>query len=692
MTDRLDDHNPQPAGPTHPALSPDAFSRRTLMVSVIGGVSAVALASRFAGALRGGSKPSGLAQTGSTGPSAIGDGSPSPVASPSSTPTRTATPTNTPSPTPIPDPFGDIEVFQGDQWEYSSEPKPSKVLTLFAQGGESNLDFNPVSYRQDAQITTAYLDPLVGTDMLTMEPIPWLAEKWVWDDGNQTVTFSLRGDVKWHDGRRLTADDVAFSFLVGRDDLDSAVRNFFTSMDSVDAIDDRTVRVNLSVPDGNFVLNAATLPVFAEHQYRDFWFGQPEGERTLTGFGWDNKDLPVGTGPWKAAKLNSDDIQFKQNVDYWQDPPHYEELAYRFSASQEERVSRWVDGEGDLLWPVALTDIPALKDTEARLYASGGAQVAFAAFNFENLGREQFPQLLGDTRVREALNLAIDRDKYANESYIGLIDQTAAGTVAQPWANDPAVVNPKRDLARAKQLLADAGFLDSDGDGLLNDPTGVPFVLNAIVRDDANPALIQLLNGLVADYADIGATLTINVLPPDVFFDTWANTRNWDLIAYSYSLYPGFTDYDLYGSNWDIRINPQGWNPGGYDNEEVDDLLKKILISPNLTSQANLLDRLQQAVNGEDLFGLWFGFPNDLVLARNAVQGYQPSKYMPVIDTRLLWWDESGSGPSVPIPPATPQASPVASPVASPQSKTLPSPVVTKTPTTKGTPAGTPSS
>ncbi len=507
-----------------------------------------------------------------------------------------------------------------------------------------------------------------------MEPIPWLAEKWVWDDGNQTVTFTLRDDVTWHDGRPLTADDVAFSFTVYRDDLDSAVRNFFTSMDSVEAVDDRTVRVDLTAPDGNWILNASSLPIFSERQYGDYWNSQPEGERTLTGFDW-KENPPLGTGPWTVAEQKSDDIVLHPYEDYWQDPPHFEKLVYRFSESQEERVTRWVGGEADLLWPVSVADIPALKDTPSRLFAAPGAQVAFAGFNFENLAREQFPQLLSDTRVREALNLAIDRDKYATDTFLGLIDQTAAGTVAQPWANDPSVTNPRRDLAKAKQLLADAGFLDPDGDGMLNDPTGVPFVLTAIVRDDANPMLIETLANLVEDFAELGATLTVDQLSPEVFFDTWANTRAWDLIAYAYGLYPGFTDYDLYGSNWDIRINPQGWNPGGYNNEDVDDLLKKILISPNLTSQANLLDRLQQIVNGEDLFGLWFGFPNDLVLARNDIQGYQPNKYLPVIDTRLLWRDEKGSGPSVPVPPdASPIASPVASPAASPMAFPVASP------------------
>lgn len=664
----------------------DVFSRRTLMASVVGGVSVVALLSKFTGALNESPKPSGLGQTGSTGPSSVGGSPTVPVASPVASPSATATPS--PSPTPVPNPFGDIEVVQGERFIYEGDPLPSRTLTLFVQGTDNNLDFNPASYVQDPQIVTSYLDPLVAIDKVTMEPLPWLAEEWEWSDGNQTVTFTIRDDVTWQNGRKLTAEDVAFSFEVYRDDINSAVRNFFVAMDSVQALDSNRVQVNLATPDGNWILNASSLPIFSERQYGDFWRQQPEGERTLSGYDWE-KQPPIGTGPWTVTEQKSDAIVMEPNADYWQDPPAFDKLVMRFTESQEDRIQRWNEGQGDLLWPVAPTDIPALKDTEGRLFASSGAQTAFAAFNFENQAREQYPQLLADPAVREALTLAIDRDKYASEIYLGLIDQDATGTVAQPWANDPSITNPGRDVAKAKKLLADAGFLDLDGDGKLEDPTGSPFTLSSIVRDDANPALLELLNGLVEDYADIGVALTVSPLPPDQFFDTWANTRAWDLIAYSYGLYPGFTDYDLYGSNWDIRINSQGWNPGGYQNEEVDDLLKKILISPNLVSQSNLLADLQAIVNEEDLFALWFGFPNDLVLARPDIQGFQPNKYLPAIDTRLLWRDPNGSGPATPSPVASPLASSVAvaSPAASPQAF----PVASPTGTPPATPAATPS-
>lgn len=65
----------------------------------------------------------------------------------------------------------------------------------------------------------------------------------------------------------------------------------------------------------------------------------------------------------------------------------------------------------------------------------------------------------------------------------------------------------------------------------LHDPTGLPFTLTAIVRSDAKPLLIETLNSLVKDFADIGAALTVNQLAPADFYDTWANTRAWDLIT-----------------------------------------------------------------------------------------------------------------------------------------------------------------
>ncbi len=108
------------------------------------------------------------------------------------------------------------------------------------------------------------------------------------------------------------------------------------------------------------------------------------------------------------------------------------------------------------------------------------------------------------------------------------------------------------------------------------------------------------------------------------FNERWQVTHDFDLVAFGYRLFPGFTDFDLYGSAWDIRTNLQGWNPGGYRNGEVDEVIGQILTATELDEQADLLRELQKLVD-EDLFGLWFGCPQDLVLVGPDVRGFTPA-------------------------------------------------------------------
>jgi hypothetical protein len=134
--------------------------------------------------------------------------------------------------------------------------------------------------------------------------------------------------------------------------------------------------------------------------------------------------------------------------------------------------------------------------------------------------------------------------------------------------------------------------------------------------------------------------LTVEVLPGDRFEERWISLRNYDLIAYTYDQLPGFTDFDLYGSAWDIRTNPAGWNPGGYANLDADAAVNDFLTALSIERQASALRRLQQVVN-EDLFGLWLGFPDDLVLVAAGVEGFQPDMAWQTARTWNLWRSSS---------------------------------------------------
>ena len=517
--------------------------------------------------------------------------------------------------------------------ESGGDPVRGGAIRLVRPGG-SLANFNPAAFAQDRQIPLSYLEPLVRPDAVTLAPEPWLARGWEWRSGGRELIFQLRDDVGWHDGVLLTAADAAFSFEVYRDDLDSAVAGLFALVESIEATGERELRVGFSERDANWLANVATLPLMSRNQYEAFWREQSAGARSLTGFNW-TASLPVGTGPWQLAAWDGSAVRFERYAEYWHEPALLDGLEVVGEDGGRNRLDAWIGGDSALLWPVRAQSIDTIADGPGALHAVPAASVMFAAFNFASPNQVN-GTVWGDLRVRQAASLAIDRQRYADEVFGGFIRWDAAGTVAQPWANDPALLSPPYNPALAAILLGEAGWIDYNGDGFREDVNGVPFTVVAIARDDSRPELAGVLARVSRDWAKVGIALTVEFLPGEEFDSRWIQRRDYDLIAYAYDLLPGFTDFDLYGSAWDIRRNPAGWNPGGYSNPEADAAIAEFLDSVSVTRQAGALRRLQATVN-DDLFGLWFGFPNDLVLVEAGVDGFAPDLAWQTARTSELW-------------------------------------------------------
>lgn len=624
MTEPLGIQPPRVSGdPDKPGARHGRIDRRRLLLGLsAAGVPALAGRRAAGGSVDGGARRVSLRQV---------------AASPVATPRRDLV--EDVVATPSPSPTGKLEVVRDPRPVYAGEPVAGGELQLQVPAIDAE-DFSPVAFRQDFQVLASHLDPLVWVDEVTMEPRPWLAERWEWSDEETAITYTLRSDVRWQDGERLTAADVVFSLFVARDDLASGVTNLFALMEYAEAVDDRRVKVTLTAPDGGWLLNASTQFVFQRKQYSDYWQSRPEGERTLAGYNW-RENPPVGTGPWKFDEQASGRLTFSRYGDYWAGAPHAETLIVSAEPDVESRIEAWLQGETHVVWPLPVSEIEKVRHSDGRLYVVDSPSVMFAAFNFDNPMRP-VPDLLSDVRVRQAISLVVDRDRYAREIFGGFFRPEAAGTIAQPWAHDPESRNPPHDLNAARALLAEAGWKDQDGDGTVENPAGQPFEMVVILRNDARPELQRVLRSVAEDLSEAGIRLAVQPLAPDRFDERWKSTRDFDLIAYAYTLYPGFTDFDLYGSGWDIRVNPQGFNPGGYRNRDVDEAVAEILREPDLDRQRDALYRLQRAAN-EDLFGLWLGFPQDLVLVRPEILGFQPHVAWPTWGMRSLWFKE-GTG------------------------------------------------
>jgi ABC-type transport system substrate-binding protein len=304
----------------------------------------------------------------------------------------------------------------------------------------------------------------------------------------------------------------------------------------------------------------------------------------------------------------------------------------------------------------------------------------FAAYNFGNPTRID-PGWMASPGLREALTLAIDREGYAADIFGGFIDVDRAGFVTQPWAIDADVRNPARDVARANRMLDDAGWGDWDGDGIRDSPNGDRGAFVCIVRDDADPALLATLDRLNRDFGELGFSLEVQRLDPDSFTSRWTEGFDYDLIAWSLTQYGAFAEFDLVGSQWSIRRNTAGWNPGGYWNPEVDEAIVSYL---NAWKQEDMVAALKviQRVTNDDPFALWLGFPQQPVLVRPDISGFQPNKMWQTWNTWSLSRLPAGAAIATPTPtpPPTPTPTPSPTPAATPAATPVASPAATPAP------------
>lgn len=563
------------------------------------------------------------------------DGSPAPTDGTPPVGTPVASPLASPEVPPLePERIGNLLIVRDQRPVYDGKPERSGPITM-VRVGKSNTDFNPSTFAQDYQIPVSYLEPLIWIESVSMEPQPWLATEWEWSDDGTTLEYTLRDDVKWHDGERLTARDVVFSFTVYRDDIYSNIYNLFTSMIAIEAVDDLTVRVTLSAPDGNWIRNASSQLIFQREQYGNFWDAQPLGERTLATFNWDESS-PVGTGQWIITAFRDSRVQLKRNREHWSISPWSSELRLDYVSSSANQLEKWLDGSADIAWSIAPHDLPAAGERSGTIYACETTKAMFAAFNFDNPGRAD-PGVFGDIRIRQALSLGIDRSRYARELWAGFMRPNLPGTIIQPNVLLDSIENPPYDPDAAKKLLEDAGFSVQRDDGLFRYQDGTAFKIDVVVRRGDDPMLEAVLASIAHDLLGIGLVLDIRPLSPDRFESVWIAEHTFDLIAFSYSQYPGFTDFDLYGSDWDIRTNIQGFNPGGYRNEKVNRGIERALVATSDEEFVSALHAIQRQVNDEDLFALWLGSPMDAVVVKDDIRGFQPNKVWQGWETSRLW-------------------------------------------------------
>jgi peptide/nickel transport system substrate-binding protein len=352
------------------------------------------------------------------------------------------------------------------------------------------------------EFTSQIIDRAAYDTLVTVEPPdisvvrPRLATSWEISKDGKVYTFKLRPGVKFSSGNPLTAQDVRFS-LRRLKNLKDQPSFFMDPVKDVEVVNDSTVRIVLNDPDASFLAALSCVPcgiidskTVMAHGGTDAEDGKEKDKATE----WLNQNS-AGTGPYKLVSFVKDvEAVLERNQGHWGPKPHFAKVIFKHvssSTTQKEMVER---GDADIARDIDADTAATIKDGPKIKVVSGlSLNLIYVAMNnTKEVGKE-----FADRRVRQAVAYAIDYD--------GLIKGLLRGGAEHPPVNIPIGIlgvdknlAVKRDVAKAKQLLAAAGY-----------PNGFEAKLNYWTRPLQGVSNEPLAAKIQADLAAAGIKVTL---------------------------------------------------------------------------------------------------------------------------------------------------------------------------------------
>jgi peptide/nickel transport system substrate-binding protein len=433
----------------------------------------------------------------------------------------------------------------------------------------------------------ANYDMLYHFDPDTLAPVSGLAEypPETSADG-KTWTFNIRDDVTWQDGVPLTAKDVAFTYnLINEKGLSTSdYLGYPIAKDAFEAPDDTTLIWHMKTPTTS-PLTPPWIQILPEH----IWGKYMDPQYTAADIkGFDN--IPaIGSGPFQLVEWQEGQFfRMEANPDYWGGAPNIDEIVFRIYGNPESLKLALTSGEVDAVEALTPSVFDSLEgeDNVTRNVSSAG-YLDHVAFNFEGTANPA----LRDEKVRDALALAIDRQALVDRVTLGYASPGASILLPtfSKWAWEPSPDQVQGyDPEAAKAMLEDAGYTDSDGDGIREDPDGNPLALELLTISDVT---YSVPNGkLVAGYfQDVGIDATIKTVTKSKAYDLWAN-QDFDMYFWGWG---GDPDPDFMLS---INTSDQClvWSDGCYSDPAYDKLYKEQKLELDETKRQEVVTNMQE--------------------------------------------------------------------------------------------------
>ncbi len=410
------------------------------------------------------------------------------------------------------------------------------------------------------------------------EIVPDLATDWEVSPDGLTYTFHLRRDVQWHDGAPFTADDVAFTIAAMQHPDFQGVPYLAELWQgvTVDKIDEYTISFTLAEPYPPF-LDYTTVGLLPAHLLAKV---PPE---LLPKSQFNVK--PIGTGRFAVTEVAADHITLQANPQYYGPRPYLSQVEFKFYPNYNAVFNAYQRGEIDGISRVLPADRPqAVANEQLQLFSARLSGYTLIYFKLDNPNTPFF----ADKRVRQALLYGLDRQQLIDEVLDGQGLVADSPIMPNSWAYYDGIKRYTHDPAQARALLDEAGWTDSDGDGV-RDKGGVRLEFALLTNDD--PTRVQLIEAIARQWATIGVDAKPQSVGVSGLVRDFLRPRRFEAILTQWQELP--PDPDLYPL-WHQTQIENGQNYAGFDHRRASEILEMARQTTDQVQRQELYRQFQE--------------------------------------------------------------------------------------------------
>ena len=480
-----------------------------------------------------------------------------------------------------------------------------------------------------------YVESVVYASLMTVndkgELEKYLADKYEVSDDQKTITYKIKDNVKWHDGKDVTAEDVAFTFTsMASGDYTGGyygdVQNIKGAKDYHDGkadkvkglkvVDKNTIEIEFDKVYAPAVTNLGTVQILPKH----IWSEVPVGEWTKK---TDLLNKPIGCGPYKLTEYKSGSyVKFEAASDFFGGEVKTPNLVFKV-INADTTQAEFKNGSIDI------ANVEALSKADVdSLVKEGYKEAAFDNYQFTYMGYNLREKKLQDVNLRKAFMYAINRQGLVDNVVEGRGQVVNAPLLPSSWAypEESTLETYKYDVEKAKSLLKEAGWEDKDGDGIVENKGGEKLELN-LVCQTGHPVREKTAVVIQENLKEIGVKINIDSMEFSAVMDKVVANHDFDLYMMGNTLSLDPDPRPMWHS--DAISNKKGvvgYNIVAYENKKTDKLIEEGNATLDQGKRKESYAKFAKILN-EDVPEAYLFCQDIERVYNNKLEGYKPSTF-----------------------------------------------------------------